>query len=88
MTHSDEPRPQSSIQAGPSVRPRPRRHWWLLVIPYLWCIAAIPAVNRVGYVFGNVPFLLVWMIIGVIVTSGCISAVYFVDRRNGDLERI
>ncbi|GAT89406.1 hypothetical protein CVCC1112_4065 [Paenarthrobacter nicotinovorans] len=44
--------------------------------------------NRVGYVFGNVPFLLVWMVAGVIVTSACITVVYFVDRRNGDLERI
>jgi len=28
------------------------------------------------------------MIAGVIVSSGCIAAVYFVDRRHGDLERI
>ncbi|BCW44767.1 DUF3311 domain-containing protein [Arthrobacter sp. StoSoilB5] len=88
MTHSEEPRPQSIGQAEAIERPKPRRHWWLLLIPYLWCIAAIPAVNRVGYVFGNVPFLLVWMVAGVIVTSACITVVYFVDRRNGDLERI
>lgn len=88
MTHSEEPRPQSLGQTGSAERARPRRHWWLLVIPYLWCIAAIPAVNRVGYVLGNVPFLLVWMVAGVIITSGCIAVVYFVDRHNGDLERI
>lgn len=88
MTRSDELFPQPPIRSGPSERPRPRRHWWLLVVPYIWCIAAIPAVNRVGYVFGNIPFLLVWMIAGVIISSGCIAAVYFVDRHNGDLERI
>lgn len=88
MTHSDELSPQPPIRSGRSEHPRPRRHWWLLVLPYLWCIAAIPAVNRVGYVFGSIPFLLVWMIAGVIVSSGCIAAVYFVDRRHGDLERI
>lgn len=67
---------------------RPRKHWWLLAIPYLWCIAAIPMVNRIDYVFGNIPFLLVWMIAGVVISSVCVSAVYLIDRSRGDLERI
>lgn len=65
-----------------------RGHWWLLVLPYLWCIAAIPLVSRVDYVFGNVPFLLVWMIAGVLLSSGCVTSVFFIDRRRGELERI
>jgi hypothetical protein len=67
--------------------PRRRWHWLLLVIPPLWCIAAIPLVNQVGYVFGSVPFLLVWMTAGVLVGSAAIAGVYVVDRRNGELDR-
>lgn len=68
--------------------PTPRRHWWLFAIPYIWFIVAIPAVNQVGYVFGSIPFLLLWMVAGVIVSSGCVAAIYLADRRHGDLERV
>lgn len=69
-------------------RKRKRKHWWLLVIPYFWCIAAIPIVNRIDYIWGSVPFLLVWMVAGVLLSCLCVTVVYQIDRRNGDLERI
>lgn len=65
-----------------------RRHWLLLTIPYIWCIAAIGLVNRVPYVFGRVPFLLVWMVAGVLVGTAAIAVVFLVDRRRGDLDRL
>ena len=38
------------------------------------------------YAFGHVPFLLVWMVAGVLVGSAAIAVVYLVDRRRGDLD--
>ncbi|MEU7630970.1 DUF3311 domain-containing protein [Nocardia sp. NPDC049220] len=66
---------------------RRRRHWLLLAIPPVWCIAAIPLVNRVDYIFGSIPFLLVWMTLGVLVGSAAIGVIYAIDRRNGELDR-
>ena len=71
-----------------SAPPRPRRHWWLLTIPFLWCIVAVPMVNQKAYVWGSVPFLLVWMTAGVIVGSVAIGVVFAIDSRNGDVERV
>lgn len=64
-----------------------RRRWYrlLLLVPFLWCIAAVPWAGAVPYAFGHVPFLLVWMVAGVIVGSAAIGAVYAIDRRRGDL---
>ncbi|MGI8312773.1 DUF3311 domain-containing protein [Saccharopolyspora hattusasensis] len=66
---------------------RRRWHWLLLAVPPVWCIAAVPLVNQVGYVFGSIPFLLVWMTLGVVVGSAAIGVIYVVDRRNGELNR-
>lgn len=67
---------------------RRRRHWLLLTVPYVWCIAAIGLVDRVPYVFGRVPFLLVWMVLGVLVGTAAIGIVFWIDRRRGDLDRL
>lgn len=65
-----------------------RWHWLLLIVPFVWCVAAIPLVNRIDYVFGSIPFLLVWMTAGVLIGSGAIGLVYAIDRRRGDLDRV
>lgn len=65
-----------------------RMHWLLLLIPYLWCVGAIPLVSQVDYIFGSVPFLLVWMLAGVVISSGVVAVVYAVDKSRGDLEAI
>lgn len=65
-----------------------RGHWLILLIPYVWCVFAIPFLSGFDYVFGNVPFLLVWMCVGVLVAAGSVGWVYIVDRRRGDLEAI
>jgi hypothetical protein len=69
------------------VQPRARRRWYrlLLVVPFLWCIAAAPWAGHVPYAFGHVPFLLVWMVAGVLVGSAAIGVVYLMDRRLGHL---
>jgi hypothetical protein len=54
------------------------------VLPFLWCIAAVPWAGAVPYAFGHVPFLLVWMVAGVIVGSAAIGVVYLIDRRRGE----
>lgn len=67
--------------------PSRHRRWYrlLLLVPFVWCIAAVPWAGAVPYAFGHVPFLLVWMVAGVIVGSAAIGAVYAIDRRRGDL---
>lgn len=60
---------------------RARRHWLLLVIPYLWIVFAIPLVNRIHYEPAGIPFLMLWMAAGVVVTSLSVGAVYSIDRR-------
>lgn len=78
-------RPSVSVAGRVSRR---RWHWLLLAVPPVWCIAAVPLVNRVAYVFGSIPFLLVWMTLGVLVGSAAIGVIYVVDRRHGELDRV
>ncbi|TNC25777.1 DUF3311 domain-containing protein [Amycolatopsis alkalitolerans] len=75
-------------RAEPPDRSRRRWHWLLLTVPFLWCIAALPLVGRIEFAFGSIPFLLVWMTVGVLIGTVCIGAVYVIDRRNGDLDRL
>ncbi len=60
---------------------RARRHWLLLVIPYLWIVFAVPLINRIHYEPGGIPFLMLWMGAGVVVTSLSVGAVFSIDRR-------
>lgn len=64
-----------------------RWHRLLLLVPFLWCIAAVPWAGQVRYAVGHIPFLLVWMVAGVLVGTAAIAVVYRIDRRRGDLER-
>ncbi|AMM31565.1 hypothetical protein SA2016_0877 [Sinomonas atrocyanea] len=61
--------------------PRPRRHLILLAIPYLWSIAAIPAVGTTHAAPAGVPLLLWWMLAGVLVTTGVLAIVWRIDER-------
>lgn len=72
----------------PGPRSRSRWHWLLLFVPFAWCVAAVPWANTIRYAFGHVPFLLVWMIAGVLVGSAMIGIVYAIDRRRGDLDEV
>jgi hypothetical protein len=73
-----------------TTKPATRRPWHrlLLLVPFVWCIAAIPWANTIAYAFGHVPFLLVWMAVGVVVGGAAIAVVYVIDQRNGDADRV
>ncbi|GAA3096146.1 hypothetical protein GCM10010464_69640 [Pseudonocardia yunnanensis] len=82
--------PSTSDELPPTLGavPKPGRRWYrlLLVLPFLWCIAAVPWAGHVPYAFGHVPFLLVWMVAGVLIGSAAIGVVYLLDARHGHLE--
>lgn len=62
-------------------RRRFRKHWLLLAVPYVWSVLLIPWVNGVkAHPFG-MPFLELWMLIGVILSSLCVGVVFAVDKR-------
>jgi hypothetical protein len=62
-------------------RRRKRRHRLLLIVPYLWSVAAIPLVGYVRVSPGEIPFLLWWMLVGVLVTFASLAAVWWLDER-------
>jgi hypothetical protein len=59
----------------------PRKHWCLLAIPYIWDVLLIPYANRVTLRPLGIPFLLIWMMAGIILTSVCIAAVFSIDKK-------
>jgi uncharacterized membrane protein len=56
------------------------RHRLLLLVPYIWSVAAIPLVNRVHATPLGVPLLLWWALAGVVVTTVCLGIVWRLDR--------
>lgn len=63
-----------------------RRHRLLLAVPYVWSVLAIPAVGYVRVSPGGVPFLLWWMLAGVLVTFVSLAAVWRLDERSESQE--
>lgn len=59
-----------------------RRHRLLLAVPYLWSVAAIPVVGYVRLAPGGIPFLLWWMLAGVLVTFVALGTVWRLDERS------
>lgn len=60
-----------------------RRFRWLLLIPYAWLIAAVPLISQVHLAPGGVPLLVIWMLAGILVTSGSIGLTYTLEKRHG-----
>ncbi len=56
---------------------------WLLLVPYVWMVAAVPLVNKVDLAPGGVPFLAIWMLAGILVTSSSIGLTYALEQRRG-----
>lgn len=61
-----------------------QRHRLVLVIPYLWTVAAVPAVNVVPVSPLGIPLLLWWALAGVLVCTGCIGVVWRIDNARAD----
>ena len=63
---------------------RPRRtraHYWLFVVPFVWQLALAPYVNDLVIRGCPIPFPMLWQMIGVVLTSAIIAAVFCIDRR-------
>lgn len=58
-----------------------RFHWFLLIIPYTWDVLLIPWVNTIRFQPLGMPFLFLWMLCGIIVTSLTIAIIHQIDKR-------
>ncbi len=59
---------------------RPRAYHWLAALPALCMLGGVPFANRVQpYVLG-LPFLLFWILLWVVVTSGVMGLIYALDE--------
>jgi len=59
----------------------------VLVIPYLWTVAAVPAINLVHASPLGVPLLLWWAMAGVLVCTGSIAVVWRIDNARAEAGR-
>lgn len=58
-------------------------HRWLLVLPFVWQVALVPAVNDVAFAPGSLPFPMVWQLLGIVLTTVVLGVVFRLDRRAG-----
>lgn len=55
---------------------------WLALIPFIWLLGGVPFANKVQpYVFG-LPFILFYIVSGVVVASGVMGLIYKLDPEN------
>ena len=62
--------------------PGRRLHYWLLTIPFLWQLGFAPVVNGIVVTWCPIPFPMLWQMIGVVLSSALIGAVFWIDQRN------
>ncbi len=59
---------------------RPHAYRWLAALPAILMLGGVPFANRVQpYVLG-LPFLLFWILLWVVLTSGVMALVYALDQ--------
>ncbi|KQX25094.1 hypothetical protein ASD39_13560 [Sphingomonas sp. Root50] len=56
-------------------------HRWLLLLPFLWQIAAVPFVNDVAWRPLSLPFPMMWQLVGIVITTIVIATVFRLDER-------
>lgn len=56
-------------------------HRWLLLIPFLWQVGAVPFVNDIAWRPLSLPFPMMWQLVGIVVTSIVIMIVFRLDER-------
>ncbi len=54
----------------------------LAVLPFIGMLVLIPFVNRVEPYVLDLPFLLFWIVVWVVLTSACMTVVYLTDPAN------
>lgn len=63
--------------------PRPtglRAYHWLTALPSVVLLAGIPFVNRVHPMVFGLPLLMAWIVAWVVITSGVMAVVLYLDR--------
>ncbi|WP_343228524.1 DUF3311 domain-containing protein [Sphingomonas colocasiae] len=65
---------------------RPRRHRWLLLLPFLWQVGMVPLVNEVAWRPFSLPFPMVWQMAGIILASIVIAIVFAIDKRHPEFD--
>lgn len=56
-------------------------HRWLLIIPFLWQIGAVPLVNDIAWRPLSLPFPMMWQLVGIVLTTIVIAIVFRLDER-------
>lgn len=81
QAHTDPP---SAPNAGGGTRPSAGSifRFVLAVLPFIGMIVLIPFVNQVQPYILDLPFLLFWIVLWVVLTSACMTVVYFTDPAN------
>ena len=64
-----------------------RRHHWLLLLPFAWQVGLTPWANGVQWRPLALPFLMVWEMAGIVLTTLVIAGVFALDRRADRLSR-
>jgi Protein of unknown function (DUF3311) len=57
-----------------------RLYHWLAPVPTVILLAGIPFVNRVHPMILGLPLLIAWILLWVVVTSGVMGVVLYLDR--------
>jgi Ca2+/H+ antiporter len=55
---------------------RPRWHIFLFLVPFVWQVALAPWANTVAWTPLGLPFQMAWQMVGVVVTSLCLAAIF------------
>lgn len=56
-------------------------HRWLLVLPFIWQIGAVPFVNDIAWRPFSLPFPMVWQMIGIVFATLIIALVFALDEK-------
>ncbi|WP_202385630.1 DUF3311 domain-containing protein [Altericroceibacterium endophyticum] len=56
-------------------------HFLLLLVPFIWQVAAIPLVNDIRWDGLFLPFPMLWQMVGILVATASIGTVYKIDRK-------
>jgi hypothetical protein len=59
-------------------------HVILTLIPFIWCIGAVPWVNKTKPIVMGLPFLAFWEVCGIFVAFFCIGIMYKLDYKEGE----
>ncbi|MEV4312003.1 DUF3311 domain-containing protein [Actinocrispum sp. NPDC049592] len=58
-------------------------HRLLLLLPFVWQVGLVPVVNDVPFAPFNIPFPMLWQLLGIVFTSVVIGVVFHLDKRTG-----